>query len=1328
MGLAALILETSSLSASAANIDITTAVTTAKTFSANNNILTIRSPSGNLTVAGASVRETSNTGNQVILESGIASNTGISSSGGSFSAIAVSGTAKMSNIAVNGGRITSDASGTTGTISLINSSVSTTTISTAVGTSITNTATAGYGINFGFNNNSNHILTLNNAGTISVNDNVSSTAINIISDNNNGSSYTLKNSGLITAGANGTALAFDAGSTSTVLLNNSGSGSVIGAITLTNNSSNTTITNNTTEAITGNITAGIANLTVNNLAGTITGNITATTANLDVNNSATMNGNIILGSNTSSTVALNGGELSGNITMNNTSQLVTFAGGNLNGTINGSGLVTANISTILNGNIGAATAISTLTVNSDSTLNAANNNSSLSAATINLNSAGILGSTLITGGGAVTANAINVNNSGGVGSTFNVGSGGVVIGAGHIYLATNSTLNLSTGSITTGSTGEIRGDTNNSGTVNFTDNNSLGVNLGNGTAGIDGNKSLLLTTITSNKVVNASIFNIDSQTITLNSGSQLNFTSGSLMSSITNINNGSILTLGSTASTSATTNISSGGTLILGSGALSGEVQGQSDGSGTVNFTENYTLTSAVGSSTNSLALVKISTGKAVASSTKSIYSTNVTLDAGSSLVFTSGSLTTLGGATTLGSGSTLTLGSGLLASSINGASSGTGALNFNNSNTLSITDSIGSIKSLDAINITDGAAITANGSIAANNVTIGRGVSGTLTLTNSLSGNAILGSGAIMNLNSGSSVRGTINGDTSNSGSLNINNGATFTNSGAIGNINSLADITLASGGIFNLGNDVSANTISVGGIVNFGSSARNITGNIVGTGSALIDFSSGSHVITGDFTTVSGNSLGVLTTATTSGNILATGIASIDTNTLLLVTISDKTQISNGTSYSLISGGTSSTITAISDANINVNSTGTNSSGGHTFTTSQVGNNLFLLISSAFATTATSGNSLVSNISTQNAYNNITQNDNAQGQLLQFQQYLTSSASDLEKNEALKSVIPQTDNSANVVTVNIVNASVNIAENHLESLRSEMPSGFSSGDELKNRAVWVQGFGSSVKQGSVGNGSDGYKSDSRGISLGTEKEFINSSNHIGLSGSYANSKSNSNVGQKYITLNSYQTNLYGGSNFGQLFIDGVAGFSWNEFSSRREIPSVGAIAQAKYSGQTYIGRIKTGWMQKIGKGFTVTPVIMATYAQNEISDYDEKDAGALNLHVNHNRNKFFEGRVGTVMEYIKVSSKGYGINPQIRISYGRDFINQKQDSKNNFSGQTTSFQTEAPNVYQGSWKIGGGINILDINSISLNLDYNHETKHNYSANSGSFRLKYDF
>lgn len=289
-------------------------------------------------------------------------------------------------------------------------------------------------------------------------------------------------------------------------------------------------------------------------------------------------------------------------------------------------------------------------------------------------------------------------------------------------------------------------------------------------------------------------------------------------------------------------------------------------------------------------------------------------------------------------------------------------------------------------------------------------------------------------------------------------------------------------------------------------------------------------------------------------------------------------------------------------------------------------------------------------------------------------------------------------------------------------------MPSGFSSGDESQNRAVWVQGFGSSIKQNNMGNSEDGYKADSHGISLGTEREFVNSNSHIGFSGSYANSKSTSIVGQKDIESDSYQANLYGGTTFGKLFVDGVAGFSWNEYSSARGIPSVGTSAQAEYSGQTYIGRLKTGWRQPLVKGFTITPVIMGTYAQNEISQYDEKGAGSLNLHVNHNSNSFIEARVGTVLEYVKVTSKDYSINPQIRISYGRDFFHQKQDSNNNFAGQTTSFQTEAPNIYQASWKFGGGINVININSITMSLDYNRETKHRYRSNNLSARIKYNF
>ena len=513
-------------------------------------------------------------------------------------------------------------------------------------------------------------------------------------------------------------------------------------------------------------------------------------------------------------MANDGSGLNGNITMNRASQLVTFGDGDLNGTINGPGLVTSNTDTTLNGNIGATSAISTLTVSNDSILNAATNNNNLHATTINLNSVGVLGSTLTTGAGAVTANTINVNSSGGVGSTFNVGSGGVVIGAGNIFLATGSTLNLSTGIISTGSTGSIRGASDNTGTVNFTDNNTLGVSLGNGSAVIGGSRSLLLTTISANKVVNASSFNIDSQTLTLDSASQLNFTSGSLMSTITNINSGANLTLGSTASTSTTTNIT--GSLILGSGALSGTAQGQSDGVGTVRFTENNILGGIIGTSINSLNLVTIDAGKTVNARTRNIDSNFVNVGTGSTLTMSSGTLTA---ATTLESGSILNLGTGILTGIVNGNVAGNGTVNFGNSVTLSANSALGQILNLAAVNIANSATLTVNTSIAASEINIGNGVSGTLTLSGALkvlSGTINVGNGGILNVTGiGNAINGDIIGATDDDGTINISQ--SLVSNGELGTaLNSLTAITVSNGATLNTatnGNNIDSTGVTVTG-----------------------------------------------------------------------------------------------------------------------------------------------------------------------------------------------------------------------------------------------------------------------------------------------------------------------------------------------------------------------------------------------------------------------------------------------------------------------------------------------------------------------------------
>jgi outer membrane autotransporter protein len=362
--------------------------------------------------------------------------------------------------------------------------------------------------------------------------------------------------------------------------------------------------------------------------------------------------------------------------------------------------------------------------------------------------------------------------------------------------------------------------------------------------------------------------------------------------------------------------------------------------------------------------------------------------------------------------------------------------------------------------------------------------------------------------------------------------------------------------------------------------------------------------------------------------------------------------------------------------------------------------------------------------NPTVQKTFETLSTIQNASGALLTLQNYiLDETKSTAAREEAVKSITPQADNSTNRSAFVAASASVDTAGQRLSNIRS----GVSSGDDKVAKGMWVQAFGGNASQRNTPQ-SNGYDLRSGGVAVGMDREMFNDS-RLGLSFSQANSQVKARGGAKSISVVSYQTNLYGTTNFANnFFIDGLAGLSLNRYTSNRSIALTGNTATAYYSGQTYIAKVEGGKVNDLGNGFSLTPKAGFTFAHNKIDDYSENGAGTLNLSVATKSSNFFEARAGFNAGYTTTNSKGTKIAPEINLSYGHDFVGAKQVSTSNFVGQNTSFTSEGSNVRRGSLRTGVALNIFQANAISMNLEYGFERRISYHGHSASARVRYDF
>lgn len=1003
--------------------------------------------------------------------------------------------------------------------------------------------------------------TITNTGIIST---IATSVVKAISLTG-GATSTITNTGTIQANAaDEGAIEVDATHST---ITNSGSGSITGIINAAGNSSSSlTITNNTTASITGNITTSNSDLDVINNAGTITGNIT-------------------LGNHASSSLTMNGGTVAGNVTMDNTTQTVTFGGGVLEGTIDGAGQIIVNSNSITDGNIGATTSLTRLTIGASKTLNAFTNNNSVRATTISLDS----------------------------GSVLSMGSGALV--------------------------GTVDGNGVNKGTVNLT---------------FDSNADLTSTLGSINGLAAVNIALVDGAVVT------------------------------------ATTSIKAAEVNVSGiDGAL--------------------ILDPAIG------------------------ITGNVVIGDRSNLL--------------LGDESFVT---GIIRSNVNRS----GGFQLDSNSHFTAGGDIGTTSFyVGSIDILDNSTFTTSHALRSNILSLGSDA--TLTSSSAILGDIQLGVDAVLNLQDGATMNGAIDpGGIVEEGIVNTQGNVTIL--GTIGNGGPIAEINVGSGSRLSLGNNdnsgansIDALNVNVIGQLNL-INETTMHGNVTMLGSSSkINLSEHSHTIDGNFTTASGSRLySTIHSATAIDHLNITGGAILDANTKLSLAVG---RVMPGESYTLIFGGEGSALSAITASNIDVDGRGINRVGRYIFTTEVSGNDLILNTSLVPLLTPPNRNQ-------SDIYNSIINVDAANGgELYEMQEYLYGTASDSAKNEALNSVLPQIDNASNTVIFNNASSVLNLSSSRLLNLYNldaapnvqtsynfyqENPfnkfdmnpySLFEPASSYYNEyyttnysnSIWSQIFGSHINQGS-NSIADGYNANTRGIVFGFDTK-VNKNLYIGISGSYANSHIKSHNLLKKNDIDSYQVNLYSGLDLEQYFMNGLIGFSQNEYESERIIPVTGNVAQAQYSGQNYIARMEVGSNLKLPYHYMITPLATVTAACNSIEDYSENGAGSLSLYTTASEAELFETRAGIILKN-SFTLNNITIHPEILASYGYDFAASQQRNTSHFIGQNTNFDTVSNNPSRASFKTGFGGRIFEKEAFIFDLNYIFEKRPNYSANSAGLKVTYRF
>ncbi len=598
-------------------------------------------------------------------------------------------------------------------------------------------------------------------------------------------------------------------------------------------------------------------------------------------------------------------------------------------------------------------------------------------------------------------------------------------------------------------------------------------------------------------------------------------------------------------------------------------------------------------------------------------------------------------------------------------------------------------------------------------NLTVTSGA--TLNSENKIEAGAIfLDKNSTLNLSDQSSINATIQGLSNSSGTLNIRE-IDFAPTNSLGIAgNSLANLNINSDASLTYANNIYVDNILVGGEFDFSASDNlEIFGNLIGSGSGVINIGSNNQIISGNFSLLSGNILSVALKENAVGNFTVLGAANIDANSNLeIITSANQGYIANGTQLTIVSA-SSGSINAINDKNISVNGTNSNVYGLLKFTTQSSSNNLILNIDRLAASVVTS------NKNSQNIYHNLNEiGADSAGKLLAFQEYLGSSA---EITKSLNQLAPQSSKAMIANNINIATNSIKTAETRLRKIHAN--------SDLKS-GIWTQAFGNANTQNAVED-DEGYKVNTIGLIVGLDRE-LSSSSTIGAALSYGRSNLKSLDSSKNNVIDTYQINFYSGYNFDKYFFDSLAGIAWNQYNSNRSIVSVDANATAKFNGQTYIAKAKAGFAQKLKHGFNLGPEVSMSFVRTNIQAYSEKGADSLNLNVKNISADFLESRIGANLGFVTTKIPEFPelnkVDSLLKISYGYSFINDAPTTVSSFDGQTKSFATQISHVDRGSLKLGAEIEAHHEEDIIFSLEYGFEKRATFQSHYMAAKVKQRF
>lgn len=251
----------------------------------------------------------------------------------------------------------------------------------------------------------------------------------------------------------------------------------------------------------------------------------------------------------------------------------------------------------------------------------------------------------------------------------------------------------------------------------------------------------------------------------------------------------------------------------------------------------------------------------------------------------------------------------------------------------------------------------------------------------------------------------------------------------------------------------------------------------------------------------------------------------------------------------------------------------------------------------------------------------------------------------------------------------------------------------------------LWVAGnvrFGNRDEDGQT----DRLEFETDGVTVGVDKWFGDRT-LLGLGFGYA--RENTDIGDQGSESDArgVSASVYGTYQLTpQTFINGLAGYGWLDFDTKRYVPSVNAFAQGEREGQQFFVAISAGYEYR-RDGYLLSPYTRIYHSSSKLDEYTESGAGMNALTYFDETHLTTHLAAGLRAESIHTTDFGQ-VAPHVRVEFLHDF-EDGNDARIAYADQPFGprYVLTSLGIDRNAWLISLGSDFLLRKGLNIRFEY---------------------